>query len=469
MLRLTLPRFVARKLVSKVARGLDMKPLMAFYKEHGYVVVPNVLDKDMQQNVVRWVKEIEDNEGMYMNQHETTLRGERVLCRSEYLVNHHKGIRELIVPHETSETFVPEIVSTIHGRDIKLYKEKINYKYPHTGAYRPHQDITAYPGSKNHVTCLISLCDTSTKNGCLEFAKQDKFDKILPNTNGIIHDDVVASLEWTPVPTSFGDLVLFNSYVAHRSGVNTTEEPRKALYLTYNDAAEGDLREAYYEEKRRTIGDGKISLIDHYAGDVLRAGDPAAPKLPAKLTSEDAVVAEISHFFDTVGEKKYDDHITQLEHALQTAEYAKKEGESEEFQLSCFLHDIGHLILDEHSDSDTFLEKDLKHETVGFLYLKRYFPEQISTPPMFHVLAKRYLCTVDEDYYDKLSSSSKRSFEVQGGFLSEEELGKLEGNAHFMAAVRLRRYEDASKTENNRNLSIDKEYCEGLIRKHIRL
>lgn len=443
---------------------------MAFYKQHGYVVVPKVLDRSKQESLVQWVKEVEANAGRYMNQYETNAEGERVVCRSEYIVNHHQGIRELIVPGETPDTFVPEIVSAVHGREIKLYKEKINYKYPHTGAYRPHQDITAYPNSKNHVTCLISLCDTDRRNGCLEFAKMSKFDEILPHTNGIIREDVVDSLEWTPVPTSFGDLVLFNSYVPHKSGANTSDAPRKALYLTYNDAAEGDLREAYYTEKRRTMGDGKISLIDHYAGDVLVGDDlPQKTKLPPKLTSKEAVVDEILGYFDTVGAKKYDVHITQTEHALQTAEYAKKNGESEYFQLACFLHDIGHLILDEHSESGTFLAKDLKHETVGFLYLKRYFPEEVSAPAMFHVLAKRYLCTVDASYYDALSAASKRSFEVQGGRLPAEEVSKLESNPNFMAAVRMRRYEDASKTENNRDLSIDMDYCTGLLRQAVRM
>ena len=32
-------------------------------------------------------------------------------------------------------------------------------------------------------------------------------------------------------------------------------------------------------------------------------------------------------------------------------------GETQEFQLSCFLHDIGHLLLDEHNNNNNFLKK----------------------------------------------------------------------------------------------------------------
>ena len=48
-----------------------------------------------------------------------------------------------------------------------------------------------------------------------------------------------------------GDLVLFDSYVPHRSGPNHTCAPRRAFYVTYNAASQGDCRTAYYERKRR--------------------------------------------------------------------------------------------------------------------------------------------------------------------------------------------------------------------------
>ena len=48
--------------------------------------------------------------------------------------------------------------------------------------------------------------------------------------------------------------------------------------------------------------------------------------------------------------------VSRLEHSLQTTELAYKNNESEELQLSCFLHDIGHLLLDEHNDTNDFLD-----------------------------------------------------------------------------------------------------------------
>jgi ectoine hydroxylase-related dioxygenase (phytanoyl-CoA dioxygenase family) len=58
------------------------------------------------------------------------------------------------------------------------------------------------------------------------------------------------SLPWSPIPTQPGDLLFFDSYLPHRSAANLTDRPRRALYLTYNKATEGNVRDSYYREKR---------------------------------------------------------------------------------------------------------------------------------------------------------------------------------------------------------------------------
>jgi predicted HD phosphohydrolase len=167
------------------------------------------------------------------------------------------------------------------------------------------------------------------------------------------------------------------------------------------------------------------------------------------------------------GHKNYDSHITHLENALQTTELAKNNGESEEFQLSCFLHDIGHLLLDENNSNNDFLKEDLKHETIGFKYLCKNFNEEITYPIMYHVLAKRYLCTVDNNYYESLSNASKKSFEIQGGKIDNHFLKILEKNDKFKNAIKLRKYEDISKSHNNTNFTINIDYIKNLIHKFI--
>ena len=47
-----------------------------------------------------------------------------------------------------------------------------------------------------------------------------------------------------------GNLLIFGSYLAHRSGPNESSSDRKNLYATYNRASEGDLHAAYYANRR---------------------------------------------------------------------------------------------------------------------------------------------------------------------------------------------------------------------------
>lgn len=46
-----------------------------------------------------------------------------------------------------------------------------------------------------------------------------------------------------------GDILVFGSYLAHRSGTNTSIKDRRAIYASYNRKAEGDLHDQYYEDR----------------------------------------------------------------------------------------------------------------------------------------------------------------------------------------------------------------------------
>jgi hypothetical protein len=84
---------------------------------------------------------------------------------------------------------------------------------------------------------------------------------------GCIRPDVAAELDWAPVEVRAGETLWFHSRTPHRSGPNRGPTPRRALYPTYNALAEGDLRAAYYEQKRSELGDrAAVSLIGDFQG-----------------------------------------------------------------------------------------------------------------------------------------------------------------------------------------------------------
>jgi predicted HD phosphohydrolase len=119
-----------------------------------------------------------------------------------------------------------------------------------------------------------------------------------------------------------------------------------------------------------------------------------------------------------------------LGHLLGAAAAAERDHAPPELIAAALLHDIGHLLGEE------------RHEEVGGAFLQGWFPAGVVQPVRLHVAAKRYLCTIAPSYLDRLSPSSRRRFEGQGGPMSRYELEVFESSPHAAAACRLRRYDD---------------------------
>ena len=152
-------------------------------------------------------------------------------------------------------------------------------------------------------------------------------------------------------------------------------------------------------------------------------------------------------YMEKRGQSRYDEVVTQLEHALQCAALAREKNASPTLITGALLHDIGHIILDEHNAREAFLNTDLNHEEVGARYMEPFFPESVTIPIRLHVPAKRYLCTTDPSYYDGLSEASKRSLKLQGGTMSDEERKAFEQIPCFEDGLILRRWDDLAKVK----------------------
>jgi hypothetical protein len=123
---------------------------------------------------------------------------------------------------------------------------------------------------------MVAVDDADVANGCLEVVSGAHHGLLRTDERGCVHPDVVATLDWVPVPVTAGQALWFHSRTPHRSGPNRSRRERRAVFPTYNAASEGDLRAAYYRRKReeleaRADGEGRVavSLIDDFEGQVL--------------------------------------------------------------------------------------------------------------------------------------------------------------------------------------------------------
>ncbi len=162
-----------------------------------------------------------------------------------------------------------------------------------------------------------------------------------------------------------------------------------------------------------------------------------------------AVAAEkVQILFDYMrahGQEHYEEEVTQMEHALQAAYLAKTARKSEALITAALFHDIGHMLADDPAEANNPTVKNDLHEELAADYLKDIFPASVTEPIRLHVPAKRYLCTVEPDYYDGLSEASKKSFHLQGGKMSEAEKNAFESNPHYRQAIQLRAWDDQAK------------------------
>jgi phosphonate degradation associated HDIG domain protein len=157
-----------------------------------------------------------------------------------------------------------------------------------------------------------------------------------------------------------------------------------------------------------------------------------------------AIIEQIFGLFERFGSESYGENATQLQHALQVAEQARRNGCTSALIAASLLHDIGQFIDDAGNAAET-LGIDARHEVSGAKFLEACFPAEVYEPVRLHVAAKRYLCAVDSDYLEKLSRASALSLKYQGGPMTLEEIRAFEAEPFHADAVTLRRFDDTGK------------------------
>jgi phosphonate degradation associated HDIG domain protein len=153
---------------------------------------------------------------------------------------------------------------------------------------------------------------------------------------------------------------------------------------------------------------------------------------------------EIRAAFDKRGNDGYGEGVSQLDHALQCALCAERDGATAAMVVATLLHDIGHML---HDLPDDIADQgiDTQHESLGSAWLSQHFGPEISEPVRLHVPAKRYLATVEKGYFELLSEASVLSLKLQGGLMSSAEVSAFEREPYHRDGIQLRRWDDEGK------------------------
>jgi 2-aminoethylphosphonate dioxygenase len=148
------------------------------------------------------------------------------------------------------------------GCPVRLFKDKLIFKNPGAFGYEPHQDYTVWselpPPAEALLSVLVAIDPATAANGAVRFFPglhhehycSSEVKNLFGAGSGLTPPEVLARAEGVIPELAAGDAVVFSSLTPHDSAPNHTRHTRRALFLTYSDAAYGDLRPAYYEQFR---------------------------------------------------------------------------------------------------------------------------------------------------------------------------------------------------------------------------
>jgi ectoine hydroxylase-related dioxygenase (phytanoyl-CoA dioxygenase family) len=155
----------------------------------------------------------------------------------------------------TQDERVQRVLRAIFEDEARLFKDKIIYKLPGMNGYGMHQD---WAWGWQHLAPADDLLSVSFQidgadaaNGCIELFESyhDKLMTTSGEERGFYEEEVETLIDparGAKMETQPGDVLIFHSLTPHQSGKNLAEYSRRSLYLTYNAARCGDLREEYY-------------------------------------------------------------------------------------------------------------------------------------------------------------------------------------------------------------------------------
>ncbi len=175
--------------------------------------------------------------------------GGRILSRIENFAGFHSVLGDVV---EDRRLLQP--LTALFGDAPTLFKDKINFKLAGGAGFEPHQDIQ--PGWDDYapyfISVLITVDESTIDNGCLEIASGHHRRGMLGEKWTPLTAEQLVGVDFTPLPTAPGDVVFFDCFTPHRSGANRTDSHRRNLYLTYNRRSDGDHRDRYFADKRKS-------------------------------------------------------------------------------------------------------------------------------------------------------------------------------------------------------------------------
>jgi phytanoyl-CoA hydroxylase len=161
---------------------------------------------------------------------------------------------------------VEPMCTLVGSRRIALWTDKLNLKRPREGSgFGWHQDSPYWIHETAHVdrlpNVMLALDDAKEANGCFRIIRGSHTRGCLPGTDDgsqlggfYTRPDHFDESAQVALELTAGSLVFFSPHVVHGSQANRSDQPRRALVLTYQPADQPMLK----SRLTRNVGAGTL-------------------------------------------------------------------------------------------------------------------------------------------------------------------------------------------------------------------
>ncbi len=204
------------------------------YDEQGFFVMEGALDTDTVRDLDAEIAPFDRRALEFLETQPDgrfSLAGLDTVSIAVHLVKRSPRLRDFC-----AGPLFADLCHDLIGPDARLYWDQAVYKQPH-GAEPVlwHQDNGyTYVEPQAYLTCWIALTDATLENGCVWVVPR------LHRHGTLAHRDTPIGFQCfedpegaVPVPVRAGSTVVFTSLTPHATGLNTTDDVRKAYIVQY--------------------------------------------------------------------------------------------------------------------------------------------------------------------------------------------------------------------------------------------
>lgn len=228
--------------------------LDASYQKNGYLLCKNLIPVDCLDQIYNEIKLLFNSSGFFEDDLCKLFKNNFALFRntaniSQYLAS----ITKLSVSKE-----IIDVLKFKLGINLPIINTKplISYSYEELASSEmywkipAHQDWASTQGSLDGITAWLPLVNLYKDMGYLEVVPGSHLLGSLKQNGVLLEKNQTDNMVFEPIEMDKTDVLFFNNFLIHRSGVNVSENIRLSAHFRYDNANEPEFRSRQYPHYR---------------------------------------------------------------------------------------------------------------------------------------------------------------------------------------------------------------------------